>query len=51
MFKFWHLKLLIFSKNRDFVVLTFQKARGAPSIFDVEDMDVFCLSNDKSLID
>ena len=51
MFKFWHLKLLILFKNRDLVVLTFQKARGTPSIFDVGYKDAFCPCNDKSLID
>lgn len=50
-FKFWYLKLLILFKKRGFVVLTFQKARGTPSIFDVGYMDIFCPCNDKSLID
>ena len=50
-YRFWHLKLLILFKNRNYVVLTFQKARGTPSIFDVGYMDVFCPCNDKSLID
>lgn len=49
-FKFWYLKLLILFKKRGFVVLTFQKARGTPSIFDVGYMDIFCPCNDKSLI-